>query len=56
MFEHYTERAIRVIQFARYEATQLGSRTIETEHLLLGLIREGNGITSRIFHRCKITF
>ncbi len=56
MFEHYTERAIRVIQFARYEATQLGSRTIETEHLLLGLIREGNGITSRIFSRCKITF
>jgi hypothetical protein len=56
MFEHYTERAIRVIQFARYEATQLGSRTIETEHLLLGLIREGNGITSRIFNRCKITF
>ena len=56
MFEHYTERAIRVIQFARYEATQLGSRIIETEHLLLGLIREGNGITSRIFNRCKITF
>lgn len=56
MFEHYTERAIRVIQFARYEATQLGSRTIETEHLLLGLIREGNGITSRIFNRCKVTF
>lgn len=56
MFEHYTERAIRVIQFARYEATQFGSRTIETEHLLLGLIREGNGITSRIFNRCKVTF
>ena len=32
----------------RYEATQLGSTSIETEHLLLGLIREGKGLTSRI--------
>ena len=42
MFERYTERARRVLFFARYEATQLGSTSIETEHLLLGLIREGN--------------
>ena len=41
MFERYTERARRVIFFARYEASQLGSGAIETEHLLLGLIREG---------------
>ena len=39
MFERYTERARRVLFFARYEATQLGSTSIETEHLLLGLIR-----------------
>ena len=43
MFERYTERARRVLFFARYEATQLGSTSIETEHLLLGLIREGKG-------------
>src|SRR5438876_905028 len=36
MFERYTERARRVIFFARYEASQLGSNSIETEHLLLG--------------------
>ena len=47
MFERYTERARRVIFFARYEASQLGSNSIETEHLLLGLIREGKGLTSR---------
>ena len=41
MFERYTERARRVLFFARYEASQLGSISIETEHLLLGLIREG---------------
>ena len=49
MFERYTERARRVIFFARYEASQLGSGAIETEHLLLGLIREGKGLTSRLF-------
>ena len=35
MFEKYTEKARRVIFFARYEASQLGSRSIETEHVLL---------------------
>jgi hypothetical protein len=41
MFERYTEKARRVIFFARYEASNYGSRYIETEHLLLGLLREG---------------
>ena len=54
MFERYTERARRVLFFARYEASQLGSVSIETEHLLLGLIREGKGLTSRIFARSEI--
>lgn len=40
MFERYTENARRVIFFARYEASQYGSPYIETEHLLLGLLRE----------------
>ncbi len=40
MFERYTERARRVIFFARYEASQYGSPYIETEHMLLGLLRE----------------
>jgi hypothetical protein len=40
MFERYTDRARRVIFFARYEASQYGSPYIETEHLLLGLLRE----------------
>jgi ATP-dependent Clp protease ATP-binding subunit ClpC len=55
MFERYTERARRVLFFARYEATQLGSSFIETEHLLLGLIREGKGLTSRIFARSSLS-
>src|SRR5512139_2812064 len=55
MFERYTERARRVLFFARYEASQLGSMSIETEHLLLGLIREGKGLTSRIFARSHLS-
>jgi Clp amino terminal domain, pathogenicity island component len=47
MFERYTERARRVIFVARYEAVQLGSTTIETEHLLLGVIREDKNLTNR---------
>jgi len=55
MFERYTERARRVIFFARYEASQLGSQSIETEHLLLGLIREGKGLTSRLFGKSHVS-
>ncbi|MEI6668622.1 MAG: ATP-dependent Clp protease ATP-binding subunit [Acidobacteriota bacterium] len=55
MFERYTERARRVLFFARYEASQLGSVSIETEHLLLGLIREGKGLTSRLFSRAQVS-
>ena len=47
MFERYTERARRVIFFARYEASQFGSMTIESEHLLLGLIREYTDLIHR---------
>jgi uncharacterized protein (TIGR03435 family) len=55
MFERYTERARRVLFFARYEASQLGSISIDTEHLLLGLIREGKGLTNRIFARAHVS-
>ena len=44
MFERYTEKARLVIFFARSQATRYGSPCIETEHLLLGLLRESNEI------------
>src|SRR5688500_15835668 len=56
MFERYTERARRVLFFARYETSQLGSRAIDTEHFLLGLIREAKGVTSRIFAQHQLSF
>ena len=48
MFERYTEKARRTIFFARYEASQFGSPSIETEHLLLGLLREDQKLAKRI--------
>jgi len=47
MFERYTEKARRVIFFARYEASQYGSPYIESEHLLLGLLREDKALANR---------
>ena len=47
MLERFTEKARRVIFFARYEASQYGSPCIETEHLLLGLVREDKGLANR---------
>ncbi|MEZ5429135.1 MAG: ATP-dependent Clp protease ATP-binding subunit [Pyrinomonadaceae bacterium] len=49
MFERYTEKARRVIFFARYEALQYGSQVISPEHLLLGLMREDKTISARFF-------
>jgi len=47
MFQRYTEKARRVIFFARYEAGQYGSPFIETEHLLLGFLRENRALVKR---------
>lgn len=47
MFERYTNAARRVIFIARYEASQFGSSTIETEHLLLGILMEDPEIIER---------
>lgn len=49
MFERYTELARRVIFSARYEASQSGSPLIQTEHLLLGLLREDRTLAETFF-------
>src|SRR5262249_7990365 len=51
MFERFTERARRVIFFARYEASQYGSNTIEIEHLLLGALKEDIDLIKRFSTR-----
>ena len=52
MFERYTEKARRVIFFARQEASELGGPAIEPHHILLGLIREDPPLITRF---CKLT-
>jgi 1-pyrroline-5-carboxylate dehydrogenase len=47
MFERYTEKARRVIFFARYEASHYGSPYIEAEHMLLGILREDKAVANR---------
>lgn len=48
MFERYTEKARRVIFFARYEASQHGIAWIDTPCLLLGILREGKDLMARL--------
>lgn len=55
MFERYTEKARRVIFFARYEASQFGSQTIDPEHLLLGLAREDRLLFKGYFKSAQIS-
>ena len=48
MFERYTEPARRALFFARFESSQIGSLSIEPEHLLLGIAREGGPLLAKI--------
>ncbi len=54
MFEKYNEKARRALFFARYEASKLGSKVIESEHVLLGVLREGEEIIKEIFSRFNV--
>lgn len=54
MFERYTEKARRVVFFARYEALQYGSPFIAPEHILLGLMREDKTVSARFFPFRKV--
>ena len=55
MFERYSESARRTLFFARYEASQLGSRVIDTEHVLLGLLREMPEATARALDLAQVS-
>jgi ATP-dependent Clp protease ATP-binding subunit ClpC len=54
MFERYTESARRALFFARYETGQRGRLSIESEHLLLGVLREDNGPVSRLLAKLQV--
>ncbi|OWM77685.1 hypothetical protein CDL15_Pgr017085 [Punica granatum] len=48
MFEGFTERAINAVMLAQEEARRLGHNFAGTEHILLGLIKEGTGVATRV--------
>lgn len=54
MFEKYNEKARRALFFARYEASKLGSRVIESEHILLGILREGEELIGEILDHFEV--
>jgi len=51
MWQRFTNPATRVIHFAQEEAKRMGVNLIGTEHILLGLIREGEGVAARVLER-----
>ena len=55
MFEKFTEKAKRILFLARYEASQQGSKVIGAEHLLLGLLKEGEETTRELFTRGNVS-
>ncbi len=54
MFERFTERAVRVIMAAQEEAKRLGTPFVGVEHLLLGMMREGEPIVLRTLEHFRI--
>ena len=55
MFERFTERARQVVVLAQDEARALKHNYIGTEHLLLGLLREEEGLAARVLESLDIT-
>ena len=55
MFERFTDRARRVVVLAQEEARQLNHNYIGTEHILLALVREGEGVAARVLDRFGVT-
>src|SRR3954451_25362025 len=55
MFERFTDRARRVVVLAQEEARMLSHNYIGTEHILLGLIHEGEGIAAKALESLDIS-
>src|SRR5277367_674093 len=55
MFERFTDRARRVLVLAQEEARLQNHSYIGTEHILLGLIHEEEGVAAHALRRCGIT-
>lgn len=47
-FEKFTDRARKVVDLASAEATRLGDDSVDTIHLLIGMLREGEGVAGKV--------
>ncbi|MDI6733139.1 MAG: ATP-dependent Clp protease ATP-binding subunit [Planctomycetota bacterium] len=56
MFDKFTDRARKVMSLARMEAQRLSCEAIGTEHMLLGIIREGSGVAAKALVNLDIDF
>ncbi len=54
MLEKFTDRARKVINLARQEAERLGHEFIGTEHILLGLVKEGSGVAANVLENLGV--
>src|SRR5213594_872775 len=54
MFERFTDRARKVMQLANQEAQRLNHEYIGTEHILLGLVKEGSGVAANVLKNLDI--
>jgi len=54
MYELFTPRARKVLQLANQEAQRLNHESIASEHILLGLVKEGTGVAAQLFMNLKV--
>ena len=56
MFEKFTDKARKVMSLAQEEARSLGKMYVGTEHLLLALIKEGEGVAAQALAKLDVTY
>ena len=56
MYGRFTEKAERAISFAQESAMKLGHTYVGTEHVLLGLIKEGTGVAYHVLSSHGLTY
>jgi ATP-dependent Clp protease ATP-binding subunit ClpC len=54
MFERFTDRARKVMALANQEAQRFNHEYIGTEHILLGLVKEGSGVGANVLKNCEV--
>lgn len=54
MFDRFTDRARKIMGFARQEADRLGHDYIGSEHILLGLVKEGSGVAANVLENLDV--